>query len=133
MADQPSPHRSLKALAQKAVVRTIASELDRRSKSLEKALADTNAQLAALGTAQQTLSAQIDANHHYASRLHEHVTNVEAAHNRLVAMHAATLARLDDSAPEWAAMKRDLEAVVGEFTGLREAVARIDSLTEHRA
>ena len=132
MADQPRPHRSVKALAQKAVVRTIASELDRRSESLERALADTNAQLAALGTAQQTLSAQIDANQQYVSRVHEHLANVEAAHNRLVTMHAATAARLDDSAPEWASTQRDLEAIVGEFTGLREAVARIDSLIEHR-
>ncbi len=129
MAKQSS---SVKAVAQKFIVRTIASELDRRSRALEKALADTNAQLVSLGSAQQTLSAQIEANHDYVSRVHDHVKNVEAAHNRLVAQHATTVARLDTSGPEHAAMKRDLEAVVGEFAGLREAVARVDALMERR-
>ena len=124
--------RSAKSLAQKFVVRSIASELDRRSRLLEKALADTNAQLASLGAAQQILSAQIEANQDYVSRIHDHVKNVEAAHNRLVAQHANVVSRLDASGPEQAALRRDLDTVVGEFTSLREAVARVDALVERR-
>ena len=124
--------RSVKAVAQKFVVRTIASELDRRSRALERALTDTNARIASLGSAQETLSTQIDANHDYVSRVHDHVKNVEAAHNRLVAQHAALVTRVDASGPELASMKRDLEAVIGEFTNLREAVARVDALVERR-
>jgi ABC-type transporter Mla subunit MlaD len=132
MAAQTGRPRSLKTLTQKLAIRSVSSELDRRSRALEKAIADTNAQLRALGDAQQVLSTQIEANHDYVTRVHDHLGNIEGAHNRLVAMHAATASRLDESGPEQVRMQKELEAIVGEFVNLRQAVARIDAIVEQR-
>jgi septal ring factor EnvC (AmiA/AmiB activator) len=118
---------------QKAAVRVIASELDRRSGSLEKAVADVNARIAALGTAQQTLSEQINAANDYVRRVHDHLGSVESAHNRLMTMHTQLVGRLDVSEAERAESQRDLHALVGEVTAMREAFARLDRLVEGRA
>lgn len=115
---------------QKAIVRVIASELDRRSRPLERAINDTNARISELVATQEILSAQIEAANDYVRRVHEHVENVEVAHNRLVATTATLRETGEATEIKSSETHRDLHTLLGEFTGLREAVARIDALVE---
>ena len=125
-----APSGRMRTAIQKLAVRAVASELDRRSATLEKALADTNRQIAAQGAAQEMLSAQIDAANDYVRRVHEHLGNVESAHQRLMNMHTGLVARIDATEAEHHTVRRGLEGLTGEFEGLREAIARLDRIVQ---
>ena len=123
----------LKSGAQKFVVRVIASELDRRSGSLERALADVRARMTALGGAQETLTAQLEAANDYIRRVHEHVGNIERAHGQLASLHHAVAAKVDVDHVTGEQTRADLHTLAVEFSALRESFARLDLLLQEAA
>lgn len=114
---------------QRVAVRVIASELDRRSATIERAIRDLQAQMVDLQSAQQVVSAQIEATKDHLRRVHEHLKNVEAVQVRL---DQATTRRLDGLDSVGVTSQQTTTSLGVELAGVREALARLDAVVEHR-
>jgi chromosome segregation ATPase len=132
-AAHPVATNPVRSGVQKAAVRVIASELDRRSSTLERALSDLGARVDRLTNDHEIVSEQIALANDYVKRVHDHLLNVEALHTKLSGQYGTLFQRVEIGDIERNQNSETLAELVEEFENLRSAMARMDALVQRRS